>query len=147
MILLLLSNYCIGQKVTYDHSDTISIAKNSLYSNAKLWLLTTTNKPVDIDDSIQLTGNSSFIFKFNSGLKNNICRCVYSIRIDLGENKYKIQFYNIFISFSPGYETPIEELKAKFGKEIYKKITGQIGRKMLAMIDDFTHAINKPNSL
>jgi hypothetical protein len=140
LFFLLISSRAFGQLPTrdghvfYESIDTSSFSKDQLYSKAKLWLVNSfkDSKSVsEIDDKEggQIVGKGNFVVNYTYALTPSTCRFNFIMKIDLKDNKYRLQIYNIIAEFATNFETPIEDISKQYGKSINKKLVSEADKK------------------
>jgi hypothetical protein len=157
IFLMLISYHCFGQLPTkdghvfYESIDTLTLTKDQLYTKAKLWIANTfkdSKSVIEIDDKEngQIVGKGNFVVNYTYALTPSTCRFNFTVRIDLKDNKYRLQLYNIIGEFAANYETPIEEIPNQYGKKIAGKLLPEANKRINELITDFRINLSKQNN-
>lgn len=146
---ILIANQTLAQLPTkdghvfYEMIDTTSLSKEAAYSKAKLWLVNSfknAKSVIQIDDKEtgQIVGHGSFPFKAKFGPTPTKCECFFTVKIDVKDSKYRIQFYSIYVMVGE-YDVPYQadEMNEKPDKSVAKKTLPEIDKIIPALIDDF----------
>lgn len=131
-------------KVFYETVDSAAGAKTELYQKAKLWFANAFKDSknviqVDDKDNGQLVGKGNVFAPVKVMGMPNGNYCFFTMKIDVKDSKYRIQFYNLFMGTYDDNQ-PIENLLTKRGA-VYKKSLESVDTNIKAAIADFKTAM------
>jgi len=134
-------------KVFYEEIDTIpNLSKAELYNRSKIWFVNTFNSAkavLQMDDKESGIVMGKGITAYDAGnvitgtMRNSIN---YTININIKDNKYRIQVYDIYVTNQNASYTP--EYCLKYPKMNKKKLEN-IDNNVKDLIAGFKTAINK----
>jgi hypothetical protein len=154
LILYVITLNCYSQalptregKVFYEQVDTATGTKAELYQKAKLWFANAFKDSksviqVDDKDNGQIVGKGNFDVPYKYGV-NTSAQCNFTVKIDVKDNKYRLQIYNINYQWAiAGNATmSIEELKTAYKGRYYEKIAPPTNEKVIALMQDCSKAM------
>lgn len=121
----------------YEYTDTVTATKSELYTKAKNWFVNTfkdAKEVIQIDEKEagQIIGKGNLVFYYTYLMQAQKVRCNFTTRVDLKDNKYRIQLYNFDLS----------ELEATMPlKKLIEDPTRALSRRVLPKIDEESKAI------
>jgi hypothetical protein len=139
-------------KVFYEVVDTCSLTKEQLYNKTKLWLANTFNDSksvIEVDDKEngEIVGKGNFDFTCKYSLVNVNSTCFFTIKIDVKDNKYRLQLYNVYTT--TGYadnKMSDEEIIKKSKRNPYDKIASQINDGINKLISEYKNNLKKDDA-
>lgn len=129
-------------EIFYEKVDTITGTKDALYIKAKGWFVNTfkdANKVIQMDDKEtgQLMGKGNFPVSYTYLMQPVNAACNFTVKVDLKDNKYRIQLYNFNLGDQGFLMLP------KLNKEPDKALAKRILPKISSDVDDILTSFAK----
>lgn len=125
-------------KVVFEYIDTSKIQ----HSKAKVWFAQSfrnAKEVIQVDEPNLIVGKGNF--DFTQAMVPFLIR--FSVRVDIKEDRYRIQFYDItYREGTRGAEKDLEILNEKKGRD---KLKGNIYSEFTSLIESFKKSVSQAN--
>ena len=135
-------------KVFYEYVDTCNLTKEQLYNKTKLWLANTFNDSksvieVDDKDAGQIVGKGNFNITYTYLMTTVTTTIFFTIKIDIKDDKYRLQLYNFLIKATSGERLPLEDWNNGKYKAQAKRLLPPVDENVKHLFNDYKSSINE----